>query len=96
MIGSTVCMTNFYPYCINTGLFSGFKPKIRVLLPALDQIEVVEYMYKSIMAEREEVFIKPIFFWFTFFAHLMPLDLRINLMNFSAGEGMNHFIGRRF
>jgi len=33
---SPVSLTNFYPYYINTGLFEGFKPKLRFLLPTLD------------------------------------------------------------
>jgi len=31
-----VKMTNFYPYYIDTGLFEGFKPKMRYILPTLN------------------------------------------------------------
>lgn len=33
---SPIVLTNFYPYFINTGLFEGFKPKLRFILPTLD------------------------------------------------------------
>lgn len=50
-------MTNFYPYYINTGLFEGFKPTMRLILPTLDAHKVTKRMHQAIMCEEKEVFI---------------------------------------
>lgn len=50
-------MTNFYPYYINTGLFEGFKPTMRWILPTLDALKVTKRMHQAIMCEEKEVFI---------------------------------------
>ena len=50
-------MTNFYPYYINTGLFEGFKPPLRFVIPTLKVEYVTKRMYDAIMAEEKEVYI---------------------------------------
>jgi len=70
-------MTNFYPYYINTGLFEGFNPKLGFILPTLDQHFVAQTMYAHIMAEKKEVYIRPIIFWIKSFALMMPMSLRM-------------------
>lgn len=66
-------MTNFYPYYINTGLFTGFKPLLDYVLPTLDQHYVADRMYEAIMAEEKEVFIQSFLFWFKILTMLLPL-----------------------
>ena len=64
---SLVKMTNFYPYYINTGLFAGFKPVLRWILPTLRADEVTKRMYTAIMAEEKEVYIDPIIWYLKIF-----------------------------
>ena len=60
-------MTNFYPYYINTGLFEGFKPTLRWILPTLKADKVIRRMHQAIMQEEKEVFIDPIIWYIKFF-----------------------------
>lgn len=56
-------ITNIYPYFINTGLFEGFQPRLRFLLPTLDSQAVVNRIYNAILAEETEVYIRGIIFF---------------------------------
>lgn len=74
-----IALTNFYPYYINTGLFSGFKPLIDFILPTLDKNNVADRMYEAIMAEEKEVFIQSFIFWFKVLTSLLPLWIKCHL-----------------
>ena len=50
-------MTSIYPYYIDTGLFEGFKPPIRFIVPTLKTEYTTKRMYDAIMAEEKEVYI---------------------------------------
>ena len=54
MKGSPVKLTNFYPYYIDTGLFEGFKPTMRWILPTLQADKVTRRMFQAIMQEAFE------------------------------------------
>ncbi len=88
-------MTNFYPYYINTGLFEGFKPKLRFFLPTLDAEAVAMQMYHDIMAEKSEVYISAIIYWFKMVYLFLPTPLRNLAAHVLVGEGMEHFVGRQ-
>ena len=92
---SLVKMTNFYPYYINTGLFAGFKPALRWILPTLRAEEVTKRMYTAIMAEEKEVYIDPIIWYLKIFLLVMPLGLRNRALNVLVGQGMEYFAGRK-
>lgn len=92
---SAVSLTNFYPYFINTGLFEGFKPKLRFILPTLDAEAVAKQMYHDIMAEKREVYISAIIYWLKMFNLLLPTQLRNVVNHVLVGEGMEHFVGRQ-
>jgi len=87
-------MTNFYPYYINTGLFEGFKPTLRWILPTLKADKVTRRMHQAIMLEEKEVYIEPIIWWIKVIVQLFPLTLRNKVLNILVGEGMEHFVGR--
>ena len=92
---SAVSLTNFYPYYINTGLFEGFKPKLRFFLPTLDADAVAKQMYDDIMAEKQEVYISAIIYWFKMIHLMLPTTLRNFVSHVLVGEGMEHFVGRQ-
>lgn len=94
MKGSPVKLTNFYPYYIDTGLFEGFKPTMRWILPTLQADKVTRRMFQAIMQEEKEVFIEPIIWWIKLLLQLVPLSLRNKALNLLVGEGMEHFVGR--
>ena len=87
-------MTNFYPYYIDTGLFEGFKPTMRWILPTLKSDKVIRRIYSAIMTEEKEVFIDPIVWWIKISIQFVPLTIRNKLLNVFVGEGMEHFVGR--
>ena len=88
-------MTNFYPYYINTGLFEGFRPKLGFILPTLKQEYVTEVMFKAILAEEREVYIRNIVWWFKTIGLALPLGMRMWVSRRLVGDGMEHFVGRR-
>ncbi len=94
MSGSPVKMTNFYPYYINTGLFEGFKPTLRWILPTLKANKVTQRMHQAIMAEEKEVFIDPIIWWIKVTLLVCPLSVRNWCVNILVGQGMEYFKGR--
>lgn len=94
MKDSPVKLTNFYPYYIDTGLFEGFKPTMRWILPTLKADHVTRRMYQAIMTEEKEVFIDPIIWWIKIIVQLIPLTLRNKCLHLLVGEGMEHFVGR--
>ena len=69
-------MTNFYPYYIDTGLFAGFKPPLRFIVPTLKTEYVTKRMYDAIMAEEKEVFIYWHLFWLKVVVTSLPLFLK--------------------
>ena len=69
-------MTNFYPYFIDTGLFEGFKPTMRFILPTLKAEYVTKRMHEAIMAEEKEVYIAPIIWWLKNLIQFLPLSVR--------------------
>ena len=91
---SPVKLTNFYPYYINTGLFEGFKPLFRLVLPTLKVNEVCQRMHDAILAEEKEVFIDPIIWYVKFILQLLPLGLRNKAIHLLVGQGMEYFVGR--
>ena len=91
---SPVKLTNFYPYYIDTGLFEGFKPTLRWLLPTLKAEKVTRRMHQAIMTEEKEVFIEPILWWLKIGLNFVPLSLRIKVNNLLVGQGMEYFQGR--
>ena len=62
---SPVKLTNFYPYYINTGLFSGFVPSsiLTFILPILNVKDVADRMHQAILAEEKEVYIYSCIYW---------------------------------
>lgn len=87
-------ITNVYPYFINTGLFEGFEPRLRFLLPTLDSQYVVDRIYNAILAEEREVYIRGIIFYLKSVNLILPLSVRNWANNLLVGEGMEHFVGR--
>ena len=83
--GSPVKMTNFYPYYIDTGLFEGFKPTMRFIMPTLKAEKVTRRMHQAIMAEEKEVYIEPIIWWLKNVTHFMPLALKTRLARLLVG-----------
>ena len=71
-------MTNFYPYYIDTGLFAGFKPPLRFIIPTLKTEYVTKRMYDGIMAEEKEVYIR----WYNFWAKTLVMALPISMKNY--------------
>ena len=69
-------MTNFYPYYINTGLFEGFKPTLRWILPTLKVQNVTKRMYDAIMCEEKEVYIESVISYIKNILMLVPLSVR--------------------
>ena len=45
MRGLPIRMTNFYPYFINTGLFEGFEPRLKYIVPTLKADRVIPRMH---------------------------------------------------
>ena len=91
---SPVCLTNFYPYYIDTGLFEGFKPTLGWIIPALKADKVASRMYHAIRCEEKEVYIDPIVWYLKIFALVMPLSLRNKVSHLLVGQGMEFFVGR--
>lgn len=87
-------MTNFYPYYIDTGLFEGFQPTLRWILPTLKAEKVTRRMHQAIMLEEKEVYIEPIIWWLKVLVPLLPLSVRNKALYILVGEGMEHFVGR--
>lgn len=92
---SPVKITCFYPYFIDTGLFEGFKPTLRFLLPTLKAERVTRRMHAAIMAEEGEVYIQSILWHLKLFLMILPLGLRHKLQNLLVGQGMEFFRGRQ-
>ena len=84
-------MTNFYPYYIDTGLFAGFKPPLRFLIPTLKQEFVTKRMYNAIMAEEKEVYIYNFLFWMKTLVMSLPLSLKNYFCELLVGSGMDYF-----
>ena len=89
-----VKMTNFYPYYIDTGLFEGFKPKMRFIVPTLKADYVVKRMYQAILAEEKEVYIPGQIYWLKVLNMFLPSTLRDWLTQRLVGDGMEFFVGR--
>lgn len=83
-----------YPYYINTGLFEGYKPRLRFVLPTLDANYVSRRIFDAILAEEKEVYIRGVIFYIKNVMMMMPLRLRHYLSHVLAGEGMEYFVGR--
>ncbi|TNV77081.1 hypothetical protein FGO68_gene15710 [Halteria grandinella] len=87
-------LTNFYPYFINTGLYEGFKPLARFLIPTLNQEATAKKIHDSILAHKKEVYI----WWFIEYMRvvidLVPLGVRNFLVQRLMGDGMRTFVGR--
>ena len=81
-------MTNFYPYYINTGLFSGFSPKLRFIIPTLDQHYVIGRMHQAIMAEEHEVYIRGMIYWIKIVLLIVPSFIRRPAIQALVGDGM--------
>ena len=69
-------MTNFYPYYIDTGLFAGFKPPLRFIIPTLKTEHVTKRMYDAIMSEEKEVYIDAHIFWTKCLVMAFPLSVK--------------------
>lgn len=93
--GSPVKMTCFYPYFIDTGLFEGFKPTLRFIVPTLKADKVTRRMHAAIMAEEAEVYIESIMWHLHIVLICLPLRLRHKLANLLVGQGMEFFRGRQ-
>ena len=87
-------MTNIYPYYINTGLFEGFSPPLRLIIPTLKLEDVTDRIHKAIMAEEKEVFIPGWFPWGKLLLISLPLGLQHYLDEMLVGCGMDYFQGR--
>jgi|Transcript_26831 short-subunit dehydrogenase len=83
--GSPVKMTNFYPYYIDTGLFEGFSPTMRFILPTLKAEKVTRRMHQAIMAEEKEVYIEPIIWWLKNVMQFVPLALKTRCSQILVG-----------
>ena len=68
-------ITQFYPYFVNTGLFEGFEPRMRFILPTLDANYVVQRMYSAIMAEEEDVYIRSIIYYLKIVIMILPMRI---------------------
>ncbi len=52
-------------------------------------------MYFDILAEKREVYISAIIYWFKMVHLLLPTVLRNIVAHVLVGEGMEHFVGRQ-
>ena len=52
-------------------------------------------MYHDIMAEKKEVYISAIIYWFKMIHLMLPIQLRNFVSHVLVGEGMEHFVGRQ-
>ena len=91
---SPVRLTSIYPYYIDTGLFEGFKPPIRYIVPTLKTEHTTKRMYDAIMAEEKEVYIYGFMNWMRIAIECLPLQLKHFMCEQLVGKGMEHFIGR--
>ena len=73
---SPIRITNFYPYYINTGLFAGFSPPLRFLIPVLKIEYATKRIYDAIMAEEKEVYIYSFIFWAKTVVMALPLSVK--------------------
>ena len=87
-------MTCFYPYYIDTGLFEGFKPPIRFIVPTLKTEYTTKRMYDAIMAEEKEVYIYGFLDWLRIAIQCVPLRMKHFIAEQLVGKGMEHFVGR--
>jgi NAD(P)-dependent dehydrogenase (short-subunit alcohol dehydrogenase family) len=94
-VNNPIKMTNFYPYYIDTGLFAGFNPLLGYIIPTLKLDDVANRMYKSIMAEEEEVYIYSFVFWLKTIVQLLPVTVKNVLLDVLIGSGMDQFLGRK-
>ncbi|CDW85137.1 short chain dehydrogenase reductase family protein [Stylonychia lemnae] len=89
-----VCLTNIYPYFISTGLFHGFDPKMKYIVPTLKPEYTANRIYDSIIQEKREVYI----WWYICYLKMVfdyfPLSLKLWIVQFTTGDGMKSFVGR--
>ena len=80
MSGLPINMTIFYPYFINTGLFEGFQPRLRYIVPTLKAESTIKRIHEAIMAQEEEVFIDRAMFLFKLLATVLPLGIKSKIV----------------